>query len=416
MTFERVVFIDLPSENKPVPAALFTLDRDMGVGRFRYGNRYLERKDALALDPVNLPLSPQEYITKKNRGIFGPLEDLLPDSWGRFILARQRNVPFGTFRDHELLDMASTQAVGALSLGTSPAAPSSPPEERVLMDELQDVAEAFDRAVNEEPLSPEVLYLLQQGTSLGGAQPKCPVRVNGEEWIAKFESTKTLVKYPALEFATMSLARRAGINIPEIGLENIAGRKVYLVKRFDRQGGSRLPFISGLALSGLDIDELELGSYMQIATLMRQFAEHVQQDHHELFRRMAFNMHVRNEDDHLRNHGFLYREGWQLSPAFDIVPMPARTRSSETFHLSLQAGRDGSAATLENLFSRHERFSLKREEAIEIVREIRAALIDWEDVLQKAGVTSQDMESVRWCFEGFRTMYPDLPAGPDLSG
>lgn len=66
--FERFVFTDLPEEKKPVPAGLFTLDHDSGVGRFRYGNRYLERPNAKALDPVNLPLSPQEYVTRKNKG------------------------------------------------------------------------------------------------------------------------------------------------------------------------------------------------------------------------------------------------------------------------------------------------------------------------------------------------------------
>lgn len=409
MTFERVVFIELPSEKAPVPAGLFTLDHDLGVGRFRYGNRYLERRDAIALDPVNLPLSPQEYVTRKNKGIFGPLGDLLPDSWGRFVLARQRNIPFGTLKDHELLDMTSTQAVGALSLGPSPENPSSFREESVSLDELSAVAEAFDRAMREDSLPPELLYLLQQGTSLGGAQPKCPVRINGADWIAKFESAKTLVHYPALEFATMSLAKKAGINVPEITLENISGRKVYLVKRFDREGTKRLPYLSALALSNLDLDELEQGSYPRIATLMRRFVAQVRQDHHELFRRMAFNMHVRNEDDHLRNHGFCHLNGsWGLSPAFDIVPMPARAKASETFHLSLQAGTDGSEATPMNLLSQHERFSLRKKDALDIIKEIRGVLIDWESVVKQSGVTPDDLESVRWCFEGFRTMYPEL--------
>ncbi len=325
--FERVVFIDLPGEKKPVPAGLFSLDHVLGVGRFRYGNRYLERPHAIALDPVNLPLAPREYFTRKNRGIFGPLGDLLPDSWGRFVLARQRNVPFGTLRDYELLDLASTQSVGALSLGMTPEKSRTPVEEAVSLPELNSVATAFARAMNEEPLPPEIRYLLKQGTSLGGAQPKCPVRIAGEDWIAKFESSKTLVKYPALEFATMSLAKKAGIRIPEIRLESIGGRTVYLVKRFDRDRGARLPFLSAFALSNLDIDELEQGAYPDLASRMRRFGREVRRDHHELYRRLVFNLHVRNEDDHLRNHGFLYDHGWSLSPAFDIVPVPARKKA-----------------------------------------------------------------------------------------
>lgn len=406
--FERVVFIDLPGEKRPVPSGLFILDHELGVGQFRYGNRYLERPNALALDPVNLPLAPREYYTRKNNGIFGPLCDLLPDSWGRFVLARERNVPFGTMKDHELLDLTSTQAVGALSLGVSPDRPATRKKEPVSLAELGAVAKAFDRAVNEEPLSPEIRYLLRQGTSLGGAQPKCPVRIDGEEWIAKFESSKTLVQYPALEFATMTLAKKAGISIPEIRLERVGGRTAYLVKRFDRDRGARLPFLSAFALSDLDIDELEQASYPDIAARMRRFVTHVRRDHHELFRRIVFNMHVRNEDDHPRNHGFLYLAGWSLSPAFDLLPMPARKRTPETFHLSLQVGAQGSEATLANLLSRHEAFSLKREEALDIIRQVRAALIGWEDVLHQSGVKTRDIESVRWCFEGFMSIQPDI--------
>lgn len=34
---------------------------------------------------------------------------------------------------------------------------------------------------------------------------------------------------------------------------------------------------------------------------------------------MAFNLHVSNTDDHLRNHGFiLAADGWRLAPAYDL--------------------------------------------------------------------------------------------------
>lgn len=403
--FERIVFIDLPGEKKPVPAGLFSLDTDLGVGRFQYGRRYLERPNALPLDPVNLPLTTDEHITKKNNGIFGIIGDVLPDSWGRYILAKQLNIPFGTLKDHELIDMASSHTVGALSFGKTPDRPETLKEKAVSLTDLDEVADVFERALDEAPLPAEIRYLLRQGTSLGGAQPKCPVIIDGDEWIAKFESSKTLVRYPPIEFATMTLARKAGITIPAIRLETIGERAVYLVKRFDRQGKKRLPFLSAFALSNLDIDELEQGSYLAIANQMRKFVEQVRRAHHELFRRITFNMMMRNEDDHLRNHGFICEDGWDLSPAYDILPMPARRKSGDTYHLALQIGEFGSEATLANLLSRHEHFSLDKDEALEIVREVFDALHDWESIFKKSGVSMPDLESVRWCFEGFRTAY-----------
>ena len=398
--FERIVFVELPGERQPVPAGLFTLDTELGVGTFRYGRRYLERPNAIGIDPVNLPLADYEYTTRKNGGIFGILRDVLPDSWGRYLMAKQLGLPFGTLKDNEFIDLISTDAVGAISFGPTPERSTTKQGTFCSLGDLAEVARGIDRAIEDRELPPEMLHLLRQGTSLGGAQPKCTVMIGEEQWIAKFESSKTAVKYPGLEFATMTMARKAGIRVPEIRLESVEGRAIYLARRFDREHGRRLPFMSGFALSDLDIDELERGSYPEIANRMRRFVENVRDDHHELFRRMAFNVAVRNEDDHLRNHGFLYRQGWLLSPAYDILPIPARRRTGDRFHLALNLGDQGALAERNNLLSQCERFSLDRKEALEILSQIEDATRNWEAELIRAGVSPADREAVRWCFEG----------------
>ena len=403
--FERIVFIELPDDKRSVPAGIFALDLELRVGTFQYGRRYLERPNAIAIDPVNLPLSDQEYVTNKNGGIFGILRDVLPDSWGRYLMAKQLGLPFGTLKDYEFIDLISTNAVGAISFGPTPERSTTAREKSCSLSDLGEVARGIDRAIEDQELPPEMLHLLRQGTSLGGAQPKCTVMIDEEQWIAKFESSKTAVKYPGLEYATMTMASKAGIKIPEIRLEMVEGRAVYLVKRFDRgKHGRRLPFMSAFALSDLDVDELERGSYPNIATRMRKFVENVRDNHHELFRRMAFNMIVRNEDDHLRNHGFLYQEGWGLSPAYDIVPVPARRRPGDSFHLALNIGDQGSLVNQANLLSQCERFSLGRDEALEIVSQVEEAVQDWEAELIQAKVSPADREAVRWCFEGHRIL------------
>lgn len=400
--FERIVFVELPGVQKPVPAGLFTLDTELGIGTFQYGRRYVERPNAIAIDPVNLPLTDKEYVSRKNVGIFGVIRDVLPDSWGRYIMAKHLGVPYGTFKDFELIDLISTNAVGAISFGKTPERSTTPREKTVSLADLAEVAKVIDRAVADQELPPEVLALLRQGTSLGGAQPKCTVMIDGEQWIAKFESSKTAVKYPGIEYATMTMARQAGIRVPDIRLELVGGRAVYLIKRFDREHGRRLPFLSTFALSNLDLDEIERGSYPEIADRMRKFVSRVMEDHQELFRRMAFNILVRNEDDHLRNHGFIYQEGWRLSPAYDIVPVPARRKPRDAFHLALHIGAQGSAATIANLLSQCERFSLVRKQALEIVEQVKESVMGWEAELIRAGVSPNDREAVRWCFEGWK--------------
>jgi len=402
--FERIVFIELPGQEPPVPAGLFTLDTDSGVGRFAYGRRYLQRPEALALDPVNLPLSAKEYRTRKNQGIFGVLGDLLPDSWGKYLLAKRLDIPFGSLAPHEMFAYVSSNAVGAISLGLSPEQPTSKKEAPISFRDLQPVAEVFARALANEALPAEVNYLLEQGTSLGGAQPKCPVIYENAEWIAKFANSKTPIKFPRLEFAAMRLARQAGITVPETRLEELAGQTVYLIKRFDRIGHQRLPFLSGHALANLDLEELEKGSYPELAGQMRKFVKNVNRDLHELYRRLVFNVFIRNQDDHLRNHGFIHgAQGWRLSPLYDVLPIPAR-RSADNFSLSLIIGQEGTTATIANLYSRHQSFNLSRAQAEQVVAEVAAATAGWEETLRECGVEPADIEAVRWSFSGFRAL------------
>jgi serine/threonine-protein kinase HipA len=75
MTSERqaYVYVQLPGTLDTVPAALLKVEElpdGTFVGRFRYGDRYLERKDAIEFDPFQLPLGTvHEFI--KLKGIPG---------------------------------------------------------------------------------------------------------------------------------------------------------------------------------------------------------------------------------------------------------------------------------------------------------------------------------------------------------
>ena len=65
MTSKAYVFIDGLAE-KPVICGITEIDDNSAFGRFRYGKSYLEREDAFALDPINLPLSTHQYSTHFN--------------------------------------------------------------------------------------------------------------------------------------------------------------------------------------------------------------------------------------------------------------------------------------------------------------------------------------------------------------
>lgn len=76
MTSEReaYVYIQLPGTLETVPAALLrvqTLPDGTQVGRFRYGDRYLARPDAVAFDPFQLPLAKQVFEFTQFGGVPG---------------------------------------------------------------------------------------------------------------------------------------------------------------------------------------------------------------------------------------------------------------------------------------------------------------------------------------------------------
>lgn len=79
-----------PGQTTFVPAARFQWLPDQGglpLGRLVYGRRYLERRHAVPLDPLELPLTSRLYETRMLGGIFGALRDGAPDYWGRRDLA-----------------------------------------------------------------------------------------------------------------------------------------------------------------------------------------------------------------------------------------------------------------------------------------------------------------------------------------
>ena len=91
MTSEReaYVYIQLPGTLDTVPAALLrvqTLPDGTQVGRFRYGDRYLARRDAVAFDPFRLPLAKQVFEFTQLKGIPGAVRDAAPDAWGRRVI------------------------------------------------------------------------------------------------------------------------------------------------------------------------------------------------------------------------------------------------------------------------------------------------------------------------------------------
>ncbi len=75
------------------------------------------------------------------------------------------------------------------------------------------------------------------------------------------------------EEVALQLAEQAGIVTPLHELIDVAGKKVMLSRRFDRDGAVRIPFLSAMAMTGAK--EGERGSYPEIVDAL---AEHGAQE------------------------------------------------------------------------------------------------------------------------------------------
>jgi serine/threonine-protein kinase HipA len=246
------------------------------------------------------------------------------------------------------------------------------------------------------PIEADVLRVLWPGAGLGGARPKTVVIHDGIEHIAKFSREDDPFNLPAAEYATMRLAHRAGITVPDFELVEVAGRPVFLTARFDRTAdGQRLHYLSARTLVDMDAlstDRHELRTtYSYAGILESAYSNSVQpeNDGKELFRRMVFNILVGNVDDHLRNHGYLMTSpgGYTLSPAFDLVPHP----DAASLPQSIGVGAMGAASTMDNALSQCGRFYLSLEEAKKIIEQVREAVSHWRTVFLEAGISHRDI-------------------------
>lgn len=402
------VYIHL--EEGPIPAGILETvgEGREATARFRYGRRYLMRKDRLAIDPVQLPLhdpeDEHEYTTPEGFTLFNGIRDAAPDLWGRYLIDRAAGgQPLTEF---DYLIATGDARVGALAFGPDLSGPrrfwpwskGDPEGEDFDLEEMLEAVQELDSA-GDLPLKHRRFLAL--GSSLGGARPKATTVYKRKLWIAKFGRANDRYPMCRAEYVGMTLAAKAGLSVPRVGLEKILGQDIYLVERFDRvQEGHqtrRVPFISGLTIIGAHESESSKQSYRRLAEQLRLFGTNPKKDARELWLRMVFNILINNNDDHLRNHGFLWNgKGWHLSPGYDIVPFPQVSLERD---LAIGVGSNGRQATLKNALSEVASFGLKREEAVSIARGMQKKVkATWEKLCRKTGFSGPEIERLRTCF------------------
>lgn len=385
-------------------------------------------RSGIQLSPLVMPLSDHVHAFPALphgtfHGLPGLLADSLPDKFGNALinawLATQGRTP-ESFTAVERLCYTGARGMGALEfapvLGPRPRKAAKVEIDALVRLASEVLAHRGDLQghFHEAGKARALQEILRVGTSAGGARAKAVIAWNRatnevrsgqvtagdgfDYWLLKFDGVtgnkdKELEDpkgYGAIEYAYYLMAKAAGITMSECRLLEENGRRHFMTRRFDRlAGGAKLHMQSLGALAHLDFNQAGAHAYEQALLTIRQLKLPMAAVE-EQFRRMAFNVVARNQDDHVKNIAFLMdQQGeWSLAPAFDVIYSynPSGTWTA-THQMTVNGKRDG--FTIEDFEACAKSALMKRGRATTILEEVQAAVTRWPEFAAAAGVADE---------------------------
>lgn len=407
MDREALVYADLDGQAHKVGRLWARSGKGRESATFEYDSAWLEHPARFSLEPA-LKLGPGPFHTAADVPMFGAIGDSAPDRWGRSLIRRmerrraerERIAPRTLSEMDFLLFVDDEVRQGALRFRDRAEGPfvREDADNRVPpLLALPKLLSATERVIEEKDTDEDLRLLLAPGSSLGGARPKASVRdKNGCLAIAKFPRKDDHYNTVAWEAIAIALAGKAGIDVPPVQLIGAAGKPVLMVRRFDRDGATRIPFLSAMSMLGAKDNETR--SYLEIVDALRQHGAAAKADIEALWRRLVFNILISNTDDHLRNHGFLYQgqAGWRLSPAYDLNPTPLDIKPRV---LSTAIDEEDTTASLSLAMEVAGYFELGAKRAKEIATKVGKAVSEWRKEAARQELSDSETERMASAFE-----------------
>ena len=309
--------------------------------------------------PIHMPVRKgyiyqcEELNPRSFHGLPGMIADSLPDKYGNKLIdvwLDQTGRDPTEFNAVDRLCYTGTRGMGALEFEPVIETDATKDKRLEIRDLINLASMAFaDRETLNTKLTrgkeeAALLDILSTGTSAGGARAKAVIAYNPatrevrsgqldlppdfEHWLIKFDGVAFSGDwgvadpsgYGLLEYSYHLMAKACGIDMMESRLFSENGRNHFMTRRFDRdeQGGKK--FVQTFAAAAhFDYYESGAYSYEQLFTTMRKL-DMPQKAIEEQFRRVVFNVVGCNQDDHVKNFGFMMdRQGsWDITPAYDL--------------------------------------------------------------------------------------------------
>lgn len=381
---------------------------------FEYDQDWLNNSFYSFLDP-DLKLYKGNQFLNNEKPNFGIFLDSSPDRWGRLLMRRRESILARKENRKEKLLLESDYLLGVFDeyrMGgirfkenlnsdfmNNDRKLASPP-----WSSLRELEYASSKVENENFIEDDeylkwLNMLISPGSSLGGARPKASVLDKKNHlWIAKFPSNNDIKDIGAWEMVANELALNSGLNVAEGMLLKFSSKyHTFLTKRFDRtETKERIHFASAMTLLGYtDGKNHEDGiSYLELVEFLIQNGANIKNDLEELWKRIVFNICIKNTDDHLRNHGFLLtNKGWVISPAYDINPIETGTG------LKLNISENDNSLDLDLALDVADYFYLKKNNAKQIILDIKNKVKEWRNIANKYNISKSEQEFVSKAFE-----------------
>ena len=373
---------------------------------FQYDKEWLRRYGNILLS-ADINNYPGQQYTLSGRDIFGCFSDALPDRWGRTLLKRREQI--SALEEHRpvrrlssfdyLMGIDDASRMGSFRFSRKRGGDYVNSDESLRIPPLTNIrslvaaSQEIERCENANTLPEKkwIQQLVHPGTSLGGARPKATVvDEKGVMYVAKFPSRNDDYDVALWEHLCHQLASKAGIDVATTRVVATGERyHALLSRRFDRNANNRrIHFASAMSMLGVtDGCDAQTGNgYLDIVDFILQNCCHVSENLHQLYRRVAFNVAVRNTDDHFRNHGFLLTpQGWTLSPAYDMNP-------TTNDYQSLLINSTTNKSDLQVLLGSSEEYMINRNDAQRIIEEVVHAIKQWKPLALSLGVSTHEMD------------------------
>jgi serine/threonine-protein kinase HipA len=380
------------------------------VGRLAFKDRQvLFEYDAafiasdIEISPIKLPLRPGVSIadTMIFDGLFGVLNDSLPDGWGRLLLDRtveKHGIHRGQLNPLDRLAYVGRHGMGALSYEPDLGLENTN-DAPLALDKLAEESAAVLAGENEEVFE----ELLRLNGSSSGARPKIVAQVSADKegiihgqqelqpgfahWMIKFPSSQDARDVGAIEYAYSLMAKDAGVEMPETHLFCTRKNKYFGTKRFDRDGDARIHMhsLGGLIHADHRSPSLDYDMVLRVTLALTRNI----QDAERAYALACFNVLAHNRDDHVKNFSFLLnpRNEWIFAPAYDLVF--SYGPGGEQSMLVMGEGKNPGLAQLQALGKQH---GIKN--APEILAKVKRTVANWSRYAELADVSRKSTKEI----------------------